>query len=142
MKEFYNSYSKLKISFYKNLFVKENEYDLKYNDIILLEIINLLNSPTITELVNFMETSQPNVTYRVSVLEEKEFIKKEQSRSDKREYKIVLTQKFYDYQNQKDEYINNIFEYIKDKIEYDDYKTFLDILNIFSNELISKVKDT
>lgn len=142
MKEFYNSYSKLKVSFYKNLFVKENEYDLKYNDIILLEIINLLNSPTITELVNFMETSQPNVTYRVSVLEEKEFIKKEQSRSDKREYKIVLTQKFYDYQNQKDEYINNIFEYIKDKIEYDDYKTFLDILNIFSNELISKVKDT
>ena len=100
-------YNKIKLIIYKNMFarIKDKEEALSSSEYICLECIYLMGSPTISQFAHFMDISSPNATYKVKQLIKKGFITKEKSEDDGREYLLVPTQKFFDFYENKDDYV-------------------------------------
>ena len=94
----------LRLVRYKQLFSSftEKQEALSATDACSLEIIYLLNNPTVNEFANFISISQPSASYRLSSLESKGLIEKTPCVRDKRESKIKVTDKF------RSEYISRI----------------------------------
>jgi DNA-binding MarR family transcriptional regulator len=64
-----------------------------------------MDNPTITQFANFLDISAPNATYKVKQLIKKGFITKERSQKDGREFILTPTQKFFDYYENKEDYV-------------------------------------
>lgn len=136
-KLFAEVYDKFKLNFYECIFENSDESDnLTTIEAICLEIIKILNKPTISELTEFMNVSQPNMTYRVSSLVDKGYVVKEQSTEDKREFFLELTDKFWAYDNRNKQYIYKVAERMRERFEEDDIKKSEDMLEITSEELM------
>ena len=75
-------YDKFKMKFYKNIFKRfeDRSPTLTVLELFCVEIIYALKRPTISQLTEFMETSQPNTAYRVASLVKKGYVKKASSR--------------------------------------------------------------
>lgn len=97
--EFEAIYRYLRLKHYQNLFsiVKEKLGSLSATEAFSVEIIYLLDEPTLGEFADFIGISQPNATYKVNSLAAKGYIEKSQSQNDRREYKLVVTEKFRKY---------------------------------------------
>lgn len=96
---FLEVYDKFKFSFYRKVFsqVKEREGSLTAMEVFSLEVINQLGRPTIGKFAEFLNISQSNATYKVASLINKGYLRKERSGPDKREYYLVLSEKYYGY---------------------------------------------
>lgn len=134
-------YEKFKLSFYKSVFkgFEDREATLTSTEVFCVEVINALKKPTISELTEFMEISQPNMAYRVSNLVTKGYVEKIQSQDDKREYYLVPTQKFHDYYRIRNEYINTVIGRVKDEFSEEEVSTLEKMLDLMSNELMPEV---
>ncbi|MDO5650341.1 MAG: MarR family winged helix-turn-helix transcriptional regulator, partial [Gallicola sp.] len=86
-------YTKFKLNFYRNIFknFENREASLTVIENFCAEAIYALNEPTINELAEFINISQPNAAYKVANLVRKGYIKKVQSTQDKGEYKLLVT---------------------------------------------------
>lgn len=114
---FKNTYDKLYeaycMEFYRYIFdAIEEEEELSPLEAITLEVINLLDKPTIAYLADFLGISKPNATYKVSCLVEKGYIERLRSKEDKREYHLIPTSKFYDYYKARKNYPDMIRDYV------------------------------
>ena len=134
-------YDKFKMKFYKNIFKRfENRSpSLTVLELFCVEVINALNRPTISELTDFMETSQPNTAYRVASLVKKGYVKKVQSKNDKREFYLEVTEKYYGYSDIKEQYISIVIERLRKQISKDEIDSFERLLRLMSNELMSEI---
>ncbi|NLJ79133.1 MAG: MarR family transcriptional regulator [Tissierellia bacterium] len=144
LEELFNSvYEKFKLNFYKSIFkgLEDREASLTPTEILCVEVINALGRPTIKELTDFMETSQSNMAYRVSNLMKKGYIKKIQSREDKREYHLEPTERFYKYYYMRTQYIDTVLDRLSNRFPEEDIDTLIDILDSMSNELMPEVTD-
>ncbi|MBQ5549549.1 MAG: MarR family transcriptional regulator [Bacteroidales bacterium] len=96
---FLSVYDKFKVEFFRRLFslVREREGSLSAMEAFSVEIIKELDSPTISQFADFLGISQSNATYKVNSLIKKGYIVKENSDIDRREYHLVLSEKFYRY---------------------------------------------
>lgn len=140
---FNDVYEKFKLAFYKSIFkgFEDREATLTSTEIFCMEVINALELPTVTELAEFMEVSGPNMAYRIARLSEKGYVKKVQSQDDKREYYLKATEKFYDYYDIRNEYIDTVLKRVVEKFPEEDIETFTEILDVMSNELMPEVTD-
>lgn len=134
-------YDKFKLNFYKNIFKNfaTREATLTATETFSVEVINALGRPTISELTNFLEISQPNTAYKVASLVKKGYVKKIQSEEDKREYYLEVTDKFDKYQDIKNEYIYEVMGRIKKELPKEDIEKFTEILDKISNEFMPEV---
>lgn len=100
-------YNKVKLIIFKNIFERISDKDetVSTSEYFCLECIYLMGTPTVTQFAEFMDISAPNATYRVKQLMKKGFITKERSEKDGREYCLVPTQKFFDYYENRDDYV-------------------------------------
>lgn len=90
-------YKKVKLNFIRHMFKRLNkDKDLSSSEYFCMECIYLMDSPTISQFANFLNISSPNATYKVKTLIKKGYLQKEKSQKDKREYRLVPTQKFLD----------------------------------------------
>ena len=131
-------YKNFKLMVYQNIFrkLKEREgEELSSSEFFCLECIYLLDNPTITEFANFLDISSPNATYKVKQLIKKGFIKKEKSKHDRRESRIVPTEKFYEFYGQKANYGEVILDNLEKSLEKDEVKKIDKVLDV----LIDKV---
>jgi DNA-binding MarR family transcriptional regulator len=85
--------------------VMESDESLSSSEYFCLECIYLMDNPTITQFANFLDISAPNATYKVKQLIKKGFITKERSQKDGREFILTPTQKFFDYYENKEDYV-------------------------------------
>ena len=101
---FSNVYRKFKLHFYTKVFERfqDREASLTTVETFCMEIIYSLNNPTINQFAQVVNISSPNAAYKVNSLIKKGYINKVQSKTDKREYHLEVTQKYMDY------YIMNI----------------------------------
>ena len=136
---FIEVYEKFKLNFYKNIFksFEEKESALSATETFCVEVINTLGRPTITELTNFLEISQPNAAYKVANLVRKGYVNKIQSTVDRREYYLELTDKFHKYQYIKNEYIYDVLKKVETELPEEDLKKFEELLKILSTEFMS-----
>jgi len=95
-KEFEKLYYKFRNNYCKNLFssVNEDKDSLSPTESYCVEVIYLLNRPTVRQFANYVNISQPNATYRISNLIEKGYVRKVLSLNDRREYYLEVTDKF------------------------------------------------
>jgi DNA-binding MarR family transcriptional regulator len=90
---------KIRLNFYKRLFsiIKEREGSLTAMEVFAVEVIHALGSPTISEFADFLGISRPGASYKVASLIQKGYVMKEASEDDKREFRLTLTPKYYNY---------------------------------------------
>ena len=96
---FLQVYDKFKMEFFRRLFslVREREGSLTAMEAFAVEVIHQMNAPTISQFAEFLGISQSNATYKVNNLIKKGYIVKENSDVDRREYHLILSEKYYNY---------------------------------------------
>ena len=135
---FLEVYDKFKFSFYRKVFsqVKEREGSLTAMEVFSLEVINQLGRPTIGKFAEFLNISQSNATYKVASLINKGYLRKERSGPDKREYDLVLTDKYRSGAALLDGYMSALVERIHGRFTPEETEEFARKLNIIATELM------
>lgn len=113
--DFQRVYEKFKLQFFRRLFsqVREREGSLSAMEAFSVEVIHQLNAPTIGRFADFLGISQSNATYKVNNLIRKGYIVKENSDTDRREYHLKLSDKFYSYNGLMQSYIDTVLGRIR-----------------------------
>ena len=134
-------YSKFRIHYYRDVFrrINSRELSLTTTEVYCVEIIHNLGKPTIQEFANFIGISSPNATYKVNSLIKKGYVKKLQSDTDKREFYLDLTEKFYRYYNINEKYLDIVEERLKNELSPEEFKIFNDTLKKIYYEMMPEV---
>lgn len=136
-------YDKFKLNFYRSIFsgFEDREASLTTLETFCVEVIHALDRPTLNELTNFLNVSQPNAAYKVSNLVKKGYVNKVQSEEDKREYYLEVTDRFYQYYYAKNAYIDLVLERLREKFSEDKMQVLEEILSTMNEELMPEVTD-
>ena len=135
---FLNVFNKFKLHFYRRVFdnVKEREGSLSAMEAFSLEIIGALGRPTVGQFADFLNISQSNATYKVNSLIRKGYLVRENSQVDRREYHLVLSEKYYSYAAMMSSYEVEVMERVKRRFSQEDVVKFDEILKVMSAELM------
>lgn len=134
-------YTKFKLHFYRSVFgrFQKREASLTTVENFCMEIIMALGKPTVNEFSSFVGISAPNAAYKINNLIQKGYIRKEQSETDKREYHLVVTQKYIDYYNISYGYLSTVMDRIKARFPAEDVAKIEEMLDIISDELMPEI---
>ena len=134
-------YTKFKLHFYRAVFgrFQQREASLTTVETFCMEIINALEKPTINEFSSFVGISPPNAAYKINNLIQKGYVEKVQSERDKREFYLVVTQKYFDYYNISYSYLSTVMQRIQARFPEEDVEKLESILTIISEELMSEI---
>ena len=134
-------YTKFKLHFYRSVFgrFQKREASLTTVENFCMEIIMALGKPTGNEFSSFVGISAPNAAYKINNLIQKGYIRKEQSETDKREYHLVVTQKYIDYYNISYGYLSTVMDRIKKRFPEEDVAKIEEMLSIISDELMPEI---
>ena len=135
---FIEVYDKFKLQFYRKVFelVRERDGSLSAMEAFSLEVIKMLDQPTVGQFADFLNISQSNATYKVNNLIKKGYLERENSQTDRREYHLVLSEKFYDYIGLLSSYEKTVTERIVERFSEEDVKKLDEMLHIISTELM------
>ena len=135
---FQSVYEKFKLQFFRRLFsqVREREGSLTAMEAFSIEIIHALNEPTIGRFAEFLNISQSNATYKVNSLIKKGYLKKQNSDTDRREYHLVLSEKYYNYTDIMRSYVKTVLGRIEDSFSHEETELFSNMLMRISAEMM------
>ncbi|MDO5712806.1 MAG: MarR family transcriptional regulator [Tissierellia bacterium] len=138
---FRDVYEKLKLNFYKNIFggFAEREATLTATETFCVEVIHAMGNPTITEVGDFLNLSQPNMTYKANQLVKKGYLEKYTSPEDRREVYLRVTDRFYHYYRIRNEYMTLVLQRAMDKFPEEDIQKLTEMLETISSELMPEV---
>ena len=134
---FQSVYEKFKLQFFRRLFsqVREREGSLSAMEAFSVEVIHELDAPTIGQFADFLGISQSNATYKVNSLIRKGYIVKENSDTDRREYHLKLSDKFYCYNGLMQSYIDTVMARIQERFTAEELATFEHVLAVMSERM-------
>ena len=134
-------YTNFKLHFYKEVFGRfaEREATLTTVESFCMEVIYAMDNPTINEFASFIKISSPNAAYKINNLVKKGYLEKVQSEKDKREYNLVVTEKYKNYYNISASYVNKIMEEAHAKMTEKEWEDFCRGLEVIRAQ---QVKDT
>lgn len=134
-------YSKFKLHFYRETFARfqNREASLTTVEAFAMEAIYALKGPTVREFAEFMRVSSSNAAYKISSLVRKGYVERVRSDSDGREYHLYPTQKYLDYYNISNTYVETVMERIKERFAPDDVERLEEILAVMAEELMPEV---
>ena len=137
-KSFTEVYDKFKLHFYRKVFelVRERDGSLSAMEAFSLEVINMLGQPTVGRFAEFLNISQSNATYKVNNLIKKGYLERQNSRTDRREYHLVLSEKFFNYMSLLSSYELTVMQRIQERFPREDVEKFSAMLEVISAELI------
>ena len=135
---FMKVYDKFKLQFYRRVFelVRERDGSLSAMEAFALEVIEMLGRPTVGQFAEFLNISQSNATYKVNSLIKKGYVERLNSTEDRREYFLILSDKYYKYINLMSSYQMDVIERIENRFTPEDVEKFDEMLNIISQELM------
>ena len=134
-------YTKFKLHFYRKVFSRfeSREASLTTVETYCIEIIHALGHPTVNEFASFAQISPPNAAYKVTNLIQKGYLKKVRSKTDKREYLLEVTPKYFEYYNLNHGYILTVIDRIKDRFTPQEVTLLDHILTVMYDELMPEV---
>lgn len=134
-------YTNFKLHFYREIFrnFDNREATLTTVESFCMEVIYAMKNPTINEFANFIQISSPNAAYKVNSLIRKGYLKKIQSRRDKREYYLKVTQKYLDYYNVSSSYVSDVLAKVKESMTDEEWHDFHHVLGIINREQMRDV---
>ena len=137
-KSFVDVYDKFKLQFYRKVFeqVRERDGSLSAMEFFSLEVIKMLDQPTVGQFADFLNISQSNATYKVNSLIKKGYLDRQNSQTDRREYHLVLSEKYYRYASLMASYEETVIQRMKERFDPQDLAKFDEMLQIMSTELM------
>ena len=141
-KSFTDVYSKFKLQFYRRVFdlVRERDGSLSAMEAFALEVIGMLGKPTVGQFAEFLNISQSNATYKVNNLIKKGYVERLNSTTDRREYHLVLSEKYYKYINLMDSYQSEVLGRIEQRFSQEDVEKFDEMLKVIADELMPECR--
>ena len=135
-------YDKFKLQFYRRVFelVRERDGSLSAMEAFSLEVIKMLDEPTVGQFADFLNISQSNATYKVNNLIKKGYLVRQNSTTDRREYHLILSEKFYNYMNLLANYEKTVMERIEQRFPQEDVDCFDRMLKVISDELMPECR--
>ncbi|MDR2492872.1 MAG: MarR family transcriptional regulator [Coriobacteriales bacterium] len=139
---FSDVYTKFKLQFYLKIFKRfeGREATLTAVETFCVEVIHALGQPTVSQFADFVNITPANATAKVKRLVEKGYLRKVQSQEDRREFFLVVTERFYEYLEYNTSYMDTVIERIEAHFDTSDVDTFKRMLTIISRELMSEVE--
>ena len=137
-KSFTEVYDKFKLQFYRKVFelVRERDGSLSAMEAFSLEVIKMLGQPTVGQFAEFLNISQSNATYKVNSLIKKGYLERQNSANDRREYHLVLSEKYHKYMELMSSYEKTVIDRMKERFSKEDAEKFDELLGIISDELM------
>ena len=131
-------FDKFKFQFFRKVFdqVHERDGSLSAMEAFSLEIIEMLHEPTIGQFADFLNISQSNATYKVNNLIRKGYLVRQNSETDRREYHLILSEKFYKYASLLTSYEDVVMRRIEKRFSEEEISTFDRMLRVISDELM------
>ena len=135
-------YDKFKLQFYRRVFelVRERDGSLSAMEAFSLEVIHMLGEPTVGRFAEFLNISQSNATYKVNNLIKKGYLIRQNSTTDRREFHLILSEKYFTYLNLYANYELTVMHRVKERLPEEDVECFDRILQIMSSELMPECK--
>ncbi|MGN0305556.1 MAG: MarR family winged helix-turn-helix transcriptional regulator [Lachnospiraceae bacterium] len=135
-------YSKFKLHFYQKVFERwqDREASLTTVETFCMEIINAAGEPTVNEFARLANLSSPNAAYKVNNLVKKGYLKKVQSKEDKREYHLQVTQKYLDYYNISYQYMDTVLKRMEERFSPEELEILVRMLKVMDEELMSEIQ--
>jgi len=135
-------YDQFKFQFYCRVFdqVRERDGSLSAMEVFSLEVIHSLGKPTIGEFASFLNISQSNATYKVNSLIQKGYLIRENSTEDRREYYLILSDKYYSYAALSSSYVSKVTERMSQRFSVEDVAKFDEMLSVIAEELMPEAK--
>ena len=138
-RHFNNMYDKFKLMLYDRALKERGSSTpgaLSLQEVIYMEIIIALGSPTVAEFSRYSKLSAPNTAYRLNKLEEKGYIKRIRNDLDKREFRIEATNRYREEYGVIFDYIHLVCDRIEERFSPEDVDKFREMLGIISDELM------
>ena len=137
-KSFSDVIDRFRFQFFRRIFdqVREREGSLTAMEAFSVEIIDLLNAPTIGQFADFLNISQSNATYKVNSLMRKGYLVRQNSDIDRREYHLVLSEKYRNYMTILTSYENTVTQRMKERFTEEELDTFDRMLRVMADELM------
>ena len=125
-----------------NLYAKIFQQDDKAKEtlsaveVLCVELIYSLARPTINEFAKAAGISAPNAAYKVANLVRKGHIRRVQSKTDKREYHLEVTEKYLESFGITYQYVTELTEKIEKRFPKEDVEKLNEMLGIINEELM------
>ena len=141
-KNFAEVYNKFKLQFYRRVFelVRERDGSLSAMEAFSLEVIYMLGQPTVSQFADFLNISQSNATYKVNNLIKKGYLERQNSTVDRREYHLILSEKYFAYMDIYANYELTVMRRVAERFPPEDVAVFDRILQVMSEELMPECK--
>lgn len=125
-KEITDLYKKFRLMNYRELFgrIREKDGSLSATEAYTVDVIYLLENPTITQLADTLGISQPNATYKVNNLAAKGYVAKTTSEDDKRECRLCVSERFFSYYGASTRFIEDAVEKLRDEFSAEELDSF------------------
>ena len=135
---FIEVYDKFKLEFFRRIFelVREREGSLSAMEAFSIEVIHALHEPTVGQFAEFLNISQSNATYKVNNLIKKGYLIRQNSETERREYHLILSDKYYGYTDIMRSYVDTVVGRIRKSFTPEEAKQFGDMLDRISNEMM------
>ena len=135
---FIEVYDKFKLEFFRRIFelVREREGSLSAMEAFSIEVIHALHEPSVGQFAEFLNISQSNATYKVNNLIKKGYLIRQNSETDRREYHLILSDKYYGYTDIMRSYVDTVVGRIRKSFTPEEAKQFGDMLDRISNEMM------
>ena len=135
---FIEVYDKFKLEFFRRIFelVREREGSLSAMEAFSIEVIHALHEPTVGQFAEYLNISQSNATYKVNNLIKKGYLIRQNSETDRREYHLILSDKYYGYTDIMRSYVDTVVGRIRKSFTPEEAKQFGDMLDRISNEMM------
>ena len=135
---FLEVYDKFKLEFFRRIFelVRERDGALTVTESFALVIIYAPNVPKTGRFAACLNISQSNATYKVNSLIKKGYLKKQNSDTDRREYHLVLSEKYYNYTDIMRSYVKTVLGRIEDSFSHEETELFSNMLMRISAEMM------
>ena len=101
-----------------------------------LEVIDQLDRPTIGQFAEFLNISRSNATYKVSSLIRLGYLRKERSGPDRREYYLVLTDKYRSHSALLDDYVAELVARMRARFTTRETGELARMLSVIADELM------
>ena len=131
-------FNKFELRFFRRIFdlVRERDGSLSAMEAFSIEVIRMLDNPTVGQFADFLNISQSNATYKVNSLIKKGYLERQNSPSDRREYHLVLSEKYYRYEELRTSYRHTVVGRIEERFSPEELESFDKALGVISRELM------
>lgn len=128
-------YARFRLITYQGMFrlLRERDSSLSAAEAFAVDVIYLLQEPTIKEFADCLGISQPNATYKVNHLIQKGYVQKTPSQEDRREAHLHVTEKYMRYWEESNQTLNRALETLQKRFSPEEVETFTRILQELSN---------